>query len=126
MKFLLASLMLLVFLPSCTMVLTEASKPEVRYIITPLTMEETYARAYRTAAKMGAAMIREEPQAHTFVARYKEAIALHVHVNRVEEGTQMTVTGSILPTYIAVGVLTEVEDFISAYRKEAYATPRTQ
>jgi hypothetical protein len=36
----------------------------------------------------------------------------------VEEGTQMTVTGSVLPQKVGYGFLTEVDDFVVAYRCE--------
>ena len=50
----------LMLLAGCSMVLTEASKPEVRYVITPLSPTDTYARAQRAATKMGAVMMRED------------------------------------------------------------------
>jgi hypothetical protein len=106
------------FCAGCSMVLTEASKPEVRYVLTPMSPADTYARAQRAALKMGAEMMREDTATRTFVAKYKGAIALHVHVNSVEEGTQMTVTGSVLPQKVGYGVLHEVDDFVVAYRRE--------
>ena len=113
-----AALLMSFFSGGCSMVLTEASKPEVRYVLTPLSPADTYARAQRTALKMGAVMMREDTATRTFVAKYKEGIALHVHVHSVEEGTQMTVTGSILPQKVGYGVLHEVDDFVVAYRRE--------
>jgi hypothetical protein len=109
---------ILPILGGCAMLLNESTPPKVRHVIVPTTLDATYARAQRAATRMGAMMLREEPQQHTFLAQLHNVIGLHVSINRVEEGTQMTVTGSVLPHKSALGILTEVDDFLVAYWKE--------
>ena len=111
-------LVLAVLMSGCTMMLSESTPPEVRQIIVPTSLDTTYGRAQRTAARMGAVILAENPAQHTFTAQLKRVIGLHVDVRQVETGTQMTVTGSILPQHQAIGVLTEVDEFLVAYRKE--------
>ncbi|HEY5864778.1 MAG TPA: oxygenase MpaB family protein [Candidatus Tectomicrobia bacterium] len=105
-------------LAGCAMMLSETTPPEVRQIIVPTSLDATYGRAQRTAARMGAVMLAENQAQHTFTAQLKRVIGLHVDVRQVETGTQMTVTGSILPHQQAIGILTEVDEFIVTYRKE--------
>ena len=81
-------------------------------MIVPTTLEQTYHRAWRAAHTMGATVVAHDAQQHTFTAHLKRVIGLHVDVRRVEEGTQMTVTGTILPKQVTLGVLTEVDDFL--------------
>ena len=105
-------------LSGCTMMLNEATPPEVRQVIVPTSLDATYARAWRAAHTMGATVVAHDPTQHTFTAHLKRVIGLHVDVRQVETGTQMTVTGSILPKQSAIGSLTEVDEFLVAYRKE--------
>ena len=111
-------LVLTVLTSGCTMMLSEATPPEIRQIVVPTSLDSTYSRAQRTASRMGAVILAENPAQHTFTAQLKRVIGLHVDVRQVETGTQMTVTGSILPHQQAIGVLTEVDEFLVAYRKE--------
>jgi len=103
-------------LAGCTMMLSEHSAGEVRQVVTHESVPATYQRAYRAAQKMGGRILREEPEHYVFVAAVKEVVALHVSVDRIDTGTQMTVRGSILPKHVAFGLLTEVDDFVQAYR----------
>ena len=66
----------------------------------------------------GARFLAQAPADHTFTVQVKKVVALHIDVRRVAEGTQMTVTGTILPKQIAFGLLTEVDEFLRAYKKE--------
>ena len=102
------------WLTGCALVVTEASAPEVRQVSSALSVAATYDRAKRTAHVMGATVVREDT-GHRFVATYKQVIALDVSVAQVPTGTQMTITGSILPQRVAVGTLTEVDDFVRLY-----------
>ena len=110
------AILLLSLLAGCTMMLSEHSAGEVRQVVTHESVPATYQRAVRAAQKMGGRIIREEPDQHVFVAAVKEVVALHVSVDRIDTGTQMTVRGSILPKHVAFGLLTEVDDFVQAYR----------
>ncbi len=112
-------LVLLYVTTSCTMMLNEATPPEVRQVIVPTSLDVTYDRAQRAAARMGGVVLAQNHHQHTFTAQVNRVIGLHVDVRLVERGTQMTVTGSILPQQSAIGMLTEVDEFILAYRKES-------
>jgi len=109
-------IVLLILLTGCSMMLSEHSQGEVRQVVTHESVPATYQRAYRAAQKMGGRIIREEPDQHVFVAAVKEVVALHVSVDRIDTGTQMTVRGSILPKHVAFGLLTEVDEFVQVYR----------
>lgn len=102
----------------CLLMLDESTTPEVRQVIVPTSLDVTYARAQRAAARMGGVLLAYDPQQRTFTAQVKRVIGLHIDVRRVAEGTQLTVTGTILPKQIAIGILTEVDEFLLAYRKE--------
>ena len=107
-------------LGGCAMMLHEATPPEVRQVIVPTSLDQTYHRAWRAAHTMGATVVAHDPQQHTFTAHFKRVIGLHVDVRRVEEGTQMTVTGTILPKQVALGTLTEVDEFLWPIERRAY------
>jgi hypothetical protein len=111
-------LLLAVLLGGCTLLLDESTAPEVRQVIVPTSLDVTYSRAQRAAARMGGTLLTYDPQQHTFTVQVKRVIGLHVDVRRVPEGTQMTVTGTILPKEMALGMITEVDEFLIAYRKE--------
>jgi hypothetical protein len=110
--------LLAVLLGGCTLLLDESTAPEVREVIVATSVEVTYARAQRAAAHMGGTLLAQAPADHTFTVQVKKVVALHIDVRRVAEGTQMTVTGTILPKQMALGILTEVDEFLRAYRKE--------
>ena len=67
---------------------------------------------------MGGVLLAQDPAQYTFTAKVKQVVGLHVDVRRVEQGTQMTVTGTILPQQVAIGTISAVDEFLVAYRRE--------
>ena len=111
--------LLVLFLGGCTMMLDESTRTRsAPGDCADVAGRDLYPRHAR-CRPMGALLLATIPQQYTFTAQVKSVIGLHVDVRRVAEGTQMTVTGTILPKQIALGILTEVDEFLVAYRKEA-------
>jgi hypothetical protein len=110
----------LLWLAGCAMVLTEATRPEVREMVVATPPDVTYARALRAAQTMGGTLKTSEPLAHTFTTEVNQAVGLYVDIRRGETGTKMTVTGMILPRQLAVGPFRVADDFLVAYQREAH------
>lgn len=111
------AVMLLLALAGCAMIHDSTSPPAVRYVLSPASVPDTYARAYQAAGRMGATVVREDPDARIFVATTKQGVALHVHVGQTTEGTALTVSAMMLPEHVGFGALTEADTFVATYHQ---------
>lgn len=101
----------------CGLVHTASSGPEVRSILSPLSVPEAYARAQRAVVQMGGTVVRDDAQAHTFTATLKQGVAVHVHVAPTAEGTELVVATMMLPHQVGFGTLDEADTFLRTYHQ---------
>jgi len=102
---------LALMLGSCTALMSH--EPITRRVSRPLAPDAMYSRATQALTQMGGTGLHSDRQGGVLSATVHHAVALTVVLTPDGTGTLMTVTGTLLGNKLAIGALTEVDDFVT-------------
>lgn len=118
-RFLLVVLTVVSLSTGCTSLMPGAQQPEVRTLTVPDPQGLVYRKALSTAVAMGTTITQANEAAGLIQGTLHNAALLTIEITPgpSQSGSTLTVSARLLPNKIAVGSLTEAEDFLRAYHE---------
>ena len=97
--------------------LMQASRvPDMTTFVVPLAQEPAYQRALTTAVALGTTItLAQAPD--LIQGTLNNAVLLSVRLSPEQQGTLVSVSGSIIPNRLILGTMTATQDFQRAYER---------
>jgi len=111
------STVLCLMIARCTSFMAGATQPEVRTLTVPDPPALVYRKALSTAVALGTTITQSHEQSGLIQGTLHHAALLTIETTPGPSGTTLTVTATILPNTVAVGSLTDADDFLKASRQ---------